>query len=78
MYSNEIQTKQKLSFGYILRTSASPSITLMTMNNSLLAFAINGDKSVPTAVIKLPNPNTHLPPYRPAIKPANGCENAYP
>ena len=50
----------------------------MTMNNSLLAFAITGDKSVPTAVIKLPNPNTHLPPYRPAIKPANGCENAYP
>ena len=70
--------KQKLSHGYISLTSASPSITLMTMNNSLLKFAITGDKSVPTAVIKFPNPNTHLPPYRPAIKPANGCENAYP
>ena len=70
--------KTKFSFGYILLTSASPSITLMTMNNSLLAFATTGDKSVPTAVIKFPNPNTHLPPYRPAIRPANGCENAYP
>ena len=59
-------------------TSASPSITLTTMNNSLLTFAITGDKSVPIAVMKFPKPNTHLPPYRPAIKPAIGWEKAYP
>ena len=46
------------------------------MNNSLLAFATNGDNSVPTAVIKFPSPKTHFPPYRPAIRPAIGCENA--
>ena len=59
-------------------TSASPSITLTTINSSLLVFATNGDRSVPSAATKLPMPKTHLPPYLPAIKPPIGCIIAYP
>ena len=57
-------------------TSASPSTTLTRINSSLLVFAIKGVNKVPIAVIRLPNPKTHFPPYLPDNSPAMGCDAA--
>ena len=44
-------------------TSPTPSIALVTVRAYGLHFAMTGDRRVKIALIRVPQPNNHFPPY---------------